>query len=94
MQSQTMADEKETLLKFPCRFPIKAMGRAEDDFDALVVEIVRRHVPDLKESAVKTRSSRGGRYLSVTVTIEATSKAQLDAIYQALTDNERVLLSL
>ena len=89
-----MAEEKQTLLEFPCRFPIKAMGLAEADFDALVVEIVRRHVPDLKESAVKTRSSSGGKYLSVTVTIEATSKLQLDAIYQALTDNERVPMSL
>jgi len=90
----TMADENETLLQFPCRFPIKAMGRAEADFDALVVAIIKRYVPDLKEGAVQTRSSRGGKYLSVTVTIEATSKSQLDAIYQALFDNERVLMSL
>jgi putative lipoic acid-binding regulatory protein len=89
-----MSAEKETLLEFPCRFPIKAMGLAAADFDALVVEIVRRHAPDLKESAVQSRSSRGGKYLSVTITIEATSKDQLDAIYQALSDHERVLMSL
>ncbi len=89
-----MSAEKETLLEFPCRFPIKAMGLAAADFDTLVVGIVRRHAPDLKESAVQSRSSRGGKYLSVTVTIEATSKDQLDAIYQALSDHERVLMSL
>jgi putative lipoic acid-binding regulatory protein len=89
-----MSAEKETLLEFPCRFPIKAMGLAAPDFDALVVGIVRRHAPDLKESAVQSRSSRGGKYLSVTITIEATSKDQLDAIYQALSDHERVLMSL
>ena len=89
-----MSAEKETLLEFPCRFPIKAMGLAAADFDMLVVGIVRRHAPDLKESAVQSRSSRGGKYLSVTVTIEATSKDQLDAIYQALSDHERVLMSL
>ena len=89
-----MSAEKETLLEFPCRFPIKAMGLAAADFGALVVGIVRRHAPDLKESAVQSRSSRGGKYLSVTITIEATSKDQLDAIYQALSDHERVLMSL
>ena len=48
---------KESLLEFPCRFPIRAMGRAEPGFDSLVVEIVRRHVPDLREGAVISRPS-------------------------------------
>jgi putative lipoic acid-binding regulatory protein len=84
----------ETLLEFPCAFPIKAMGRSEPGFDDLVVEIVRRHTPDLPEEAVKTRASRGGKWVSVTVTIQATSKQQLDAIYQALTDHEKVVMCL
>ena len=86
--------DEETLFEFPCEFSVKAMGLAADDFDALVAGIVRRHVPDLGEGAVRSRPSRGGRYTSVTVTFQATSKAQLDAIYQALTDHERVLMSL
>jgi putative lipoic acid-binding regulatory protein len=88
-----MSDE-DTLLEFPCRFPIKAMGKAEADFDTLVVEIVRRHVPDLHENAVTTRPSAGGKWLAVTITITATSKPQLDAIYQDLTDHERVVMAL
>jgi hypothetical protein len=84
----------ETLLEFPCAFPIKAMGRSEPGFDDLVVEIVRRHTPDLPEEAVKTRASRGGKWVSVTVTIQATSKQQLDAIYQALTDHKKVVMCL
>ena len=88
-----MSDE-DTLLEFPCQFPIKAMGKAENDFDALVVEIVRRHVPDLHESAVNTRPSKGGKWLAVTVTITATSKPQLDAIYYELTAHERVVMAL
>ncbi len=84
----------ETLLEFPCAFPIKAMGRSEPGFDDLVVEIVRRHTPDLPEEAVKTRASRGGKWVSVTVTIQATSKQQLDTIYQALTDHEKVVMCL
>ena len=87
-------ETEETLLKFPCEFSIKAMGLAAPDFDATVVGIVRRHAPDISEGGVRSRASKGGKYLSVTVTITATSKQQLDAIYQDLTDNERVLMSL
>ena len=86
--------EQDDVFEFPCRFSVKAMGLASDDFDATVVEIVRRHVPDLSEGAVTSRPSSAGKYLSVTVTFEARSRAQLDAIYQALTDHERVLMSL
>ncbi len=85
---------EETLLEFPCAFPIKAMGKAAPDFDQLVVAIVRQHCPDIHEGAVKTRPSKGGKWLSVTVTIEATSKQQLDAIYRALNAEERVVMVL
>ncbi len=89
-----MPDTEDTLLEFPCQFSIKAMGLAASDFDATVVQIVRRHAPDLGEGSVRVRPSSGGKYLSVTVTFEATSKAQLDAIYQDLTDHDRILMSL
>lgn len=89
-----MTDDQESIMTFPCEFSVKAMGLAADDFDALVVEIVRRHVNDLGENAVKSKPSRKGKYLSVTVTFTASSRRQLDAIYQALTDHERVLMSL
>lgn len=81
-------------LEFPCRFPIKAMGLAEDGFDVLVVSIVRRHVPQLAEGAVQTRLSRGGKYVSVTVTIEAGSREQLDRIYYDLSAHERIIMAL
>ncbi len=84
----------ETLLEFPCQFPIKVMGKSNLEFDLLVIEIVRRHVPDLHELAVKTRASKDANYLAVTVTIKATSKAQLDAIYQDLTSHPQVLMAL
>jgi len=86
--------ETESLLEFPCQFAIKAMGKSRDDFDAIVVEIVRRHVDDIREGAVSCRPSRAGTYLSVTVMIEATSREQLDAIYQGLTDHPDVLMAL
>lgn len=86
--------ETETLLEFPCQFPIKAFGKSRDDFDAVVIEIVRRHVSDIREGAVTSRPSKGGSYTAVTIVIEATSRAQLDAIYQGLTDCPDVLMAL
>lgn len=85
---------EDTLLEFPCRFPIKAMGKTDLELDLLVIEIVRRHVADINESAVTTRPSKDGNYIAVTVIIEASSKQQLDAIYQDLTDHPHVLMAL
>lgn len=82
-----------TLLSFPCQFPIKAMGQATDDFDSLVVSLVRRHSPDLLEGAVRTRLSRKGRFMAVTVTVRAESRGQLDAIYMELKANDRILVA-
>jgi hypothetical protein len=84
---------EESLMEFPCSFPIKAMGKAVDNFDLLIVEIVRKHHPDLTEGAVKSRPSREGKYVSVTVTINAQSREQLDNIYLDLTAHERVLMA-
>ncbi len=85
---------EETLLEFPCQFPIKAMGKADIELDLLIIEIVRRHVIDISEGAVTTRPSKDGNYIAVTVIIKATSKQQLDAIYQDLTDHPHVLMAL
>jgi putative lipoic acid-binding regulatory protein len=81
-------------LQFPCDISIKAMGRADPHFDALVVEIVRRHVTDLSEGAVRTRTSGQGYYLAVTVTVRAQSRDQMDAIYRDLSAHEQVLVAL
>lgn len=82
--------ENDTLLEFPCDFGVKAMGESSDDFDLIVVGIVRQHVDNIEEGAVTTKQSSGGKFTSVTVNIQATSKAQLDAIYQQLTAHEAV----
>lgn len=89
-----MSNEEESLIEFPCHFPVKAMGLASDDFDVLIAGIVYKHVDDLSEDAVKSRASKSGKYISVTVTFEATSKAQLDKIYQELSDHPLVLMAL
>lgn len=86
--------QEETLFEFPCQFPIKIMGNASATFELEVVQIIRRHVPDLGESAVKRRESTKSNYTALTVTITAISRAQLDAIYQDLTASELVIMAL
>ncbi len=85
---------EETLLKFPCEFPIKAVGLAEADFEVLVLTLIRRHIPQLREDAIRSRASKDGKYLALTVTVMAESKEQLDSIYQDLTNHEKVLMAL
>ncbi len=81
-------------LTFPCDFPIKAIGPARDDLDAIVFALVRAHAPDLGEGALRVRESRNGRYLSITIQLRAQSQAQLDAIYRSLSASEHLTMVL
>lgn len=75
----------ESLIEFPCDFPIKIMGDNSAEFEAEILRIVRQHVPDLGETAIRQRQSGQGNYLAITVTIRAESRTQLDNLYRALT---------
>lgn len=88
-----MADS-ETLFEFPCDFPLKVMGRRSDDFRSLVLGIVQKHAGPLEAARIEERPSKDGTYLSLTCTLRAESKAQLDALYRELTSCERVLVVL
>ena len=85
---------RDTLLEFPCRFPIKAMGRASEGFQDIVTHIVRGHAELWPGESVRCNESRNGNYLAVTLVVRATSQDQLDAIYQDLTDSPDVLMAL
>ena len=89
-----MSHDSESALTFPCDFPIKAMGLAIHDLEMVVGEIVREHAPDTSEEAFSSRASANGKYVSITVVVNAQSREQLDAIYQALTDHEHVIMAL
>lgn len=89
---QDMTDP--SLLEFPCRFPIKVMGRARADLEAEIVALVREHAPDLAAEDVRTRASGKGNYLAITLEVNATSREQLDAIYLALNAHESVVMTL
>lgn len=84
----------ESPFEFPCDFPIKAFGHDDGAFTERVVDLVQRHAPEVTNTGARTRPSRGGRYLAVTVTVRATSRAQLDAIYRELSADDGVLFAL
>ena len=86
--------QPESLLTFPCVFPMKVMGRREDGFAQLVSDIVVRHAPDFHPETIEMRSSKNGRYLSLTVTINAKSREQLDALYSELSKHPMVVMVL
>ena len=94
MKFTEITSDQETLLEFPCEFSVKAMGLNEPGLHELVVQIVRNHCPDLGENCSHTRPSKNGKWLSVTVTLQATSKQQLDNIYMELTAHEKITMSL
>ena len=83
-----------TLIDFPLAFPIKIMGRREGGFTKTVIEIVLRHAPDFVPGTLETRPSRQGKYVSLTATVNATSREQLDALYQELCDHPSVVMVL
>ena len=86
--------EKTTLLEFPCAFPIKIMGEARDGFADAMLEIVLRHAPDFAAASMEMRASRGGKYISLTCTITATSQEQLDALYREISAHPMVAMAL
>ena len=85
---------QKKLLTFPCQFPLKIIGFADDAFEGIVIGILNQHVPDLGEGAIVSKKSKGNKYLSITATINAQSQEQLDAIYQALSSDPRILVVL
>ena len=85
---------RETLLEFPCDFPLKIMGPAAADFAPTIAAVVSRHAPGFDPAAMAMRPSRAGNYLSLTCTVRAVSQDQLDALYRELTAHPMVKVVL
>jgi putative lipoic acid-binding regulatory protein len=84
----------DELFQFPCEFPIKVMGREGESFRSLTLAIIERHAGPLAPEQIAERPSAKGNFVSMTYTIRAESRAQLDAIYQDLTSSGVVLVAL
>ena len=87
-------ESTDSVFNFPCQFPIKILGLKSEGFAATVLEIVGRHATGIKPASINNRLSKGGKYISITVTITARSQNQLDKIYQDLSDCQDVLMAL
>jgi putative lipoic acid-binding regulatory protein len=85
---------EESLFDYPCRFPIKVMGANADGFVRAITEIARRFDPAFDAAEIELRPSSGGNYLGVTITINATSRAQLDELYRTLSTHPMVKVVL
>jgi len=82
------------LIEYPCEFPIKIMGHTRAGFAQTMLEVISRHAPDFNGATLEMKASKHGKYLSITCVINATSRAQLDALYQELCDHPMVVMVL
>jgi putative lipoic acid-binding regulatory protein len=90
-----MSENPETsLLEFPCDFPIKVMGHDREGFYEVARSIVEQHAGAVDDAAIRTAASRNGRFVSMTITIRASSQKQLDDIYMDLSAHKDVLVAL
>lgn len=87
-------DSSNTPLEFPCRYPVKVMGPATDEFEREVREIVQAFVAPIEENDIARRASRKGNYVSLTLTIHAASRDHLERIYQRLHAHKDVMQTL
>ena len=84
----------ESVMEFPCSFPIKLMGRETDEFRQTARELVEKHTGPLDDKAIHSALSRNGRFVSVTITVIAESREQLDNIYRDATAHDDVIMAL
>lgn len=89
-----MTDARQSLLEFPCDFPLKIMGARTDDFAQVVAAVVVRHAPDFDPATTEMRPSKAGNYLALTCTIRAVSQMQLDNLYRELSSHPMVKVVL
>lgn len=85
---------EQSLIEYPCAFPIKVMGAQVEGFVEAIVEVARRYDPGFDPASVERRPSRAGNYLGLTLTVTATSREQLDALYRALSSHPMVKVVL
>jgi putative lipoic acid-binding regulatory protein len=88
----TMDDETK-LLRFPCSYPLKVLGKNTLEFYAMVSAVISKHLAGSGDATYYTKASSGGKYLSVTATFQAQSEEQLAAIYQELSQSKLVLMT-
>lgn len=85
---------EQSLIEYPCHFPVKVMGNNVEGYVAAMVHVARAFDPDFDETTVEQRPSKAGNYLGVTLSVRVTSRAQLDELYRTLTTHPMVKVVL
>jgi putative lipoic acid-binding regulatory protein len=85
---------EDSLLEFPCDLPIKIFGRNTDSFRELVLGIIGSHFGAPPEQQIREKLSRNNGYTSLTITVRAESREQVDALYQELSSSDDVMMVL
>jgi putative lipoic acid-binding regulatory protein len=93
-KSSVPKEREESLIDFPCEFPVKVMGAAIPEFHTVIEKVALKHDSKFNKDEITQNISKTGKYVSLTLNIHAKDKKQLDALYQDLTDNELVLWAL
>ena len=94
MNTAGAGGEQPSLIEYPCEFPLKILGHSQAGFAQAVLAVVKRHAPDFDDASLEMKTSKKGKYLSVTCVIRATSREQLDALYQEMCDHPMVVMVL
>ena len=84
----------DSLIEYPCDFPIKVMGEKVDGFIEAMLVIVRHFDPEWRDDRMTQRPSSAGKYLGLTLTVRATSREQLDELYRTLSTHPMVKVVL
>ena len=93
-KSTSVKELTDSLIEYPCDFPLKIFGKQQSGFAQAVLEVVTKHDPGFLASSMEMRASKTAKYVSLTCTIRATSRVQLDAVYQDLCDHPMVTMVL
>ena len=89
-----MSQPQESLIEYPCDFPLKVFGVAEQGFAQAIAAAVQQHAPDFDAASIEMRASSSAKYLSLTCTVRVTSRAQLDDLYRTLSSHPMVKMVL
>ena len=90
----TQETQQETLIEFPCDFPIKVMGETHAEFTNEIIKTIQSVLPNFNAANIEMRGSSGGKYISLTCTVHVISKPQLDDVYRKLTSHPMVKVTL
>jgi putative lipoic acid-binding regulatory protein len=94
IKNTTDKEFSDSLIEYPCDFPLKVFGKQHAEFPQAVLAVISKFDPNFIPASMEIRTSKTARYTSLTCTVQATSRIQLDAIYQALCDHPMVVMVL